>query len=189
MEESKEDETIRIPEIKIDKQILFHGSGVSGIKDLNASEETTVGRGLYLTSSEEAAKGYALRRAKRNPEYSPTTYTSEISNLTLADLRDKKAVGNFAKLLGKRLEEEMRSNSNLKWYRAEAIRGTLEMIKNDSFKSLKEITWNNQEATTRVLQDEGFDGLVTVEGGEGEEVGEHDSYVIFDPKKVKIVDK
>ena len=31
-----------------------------------------------------------------------------------------------------------------------------------------------------------YDGLIAIEGGEGDEIGNHDSYVIFDPNEVKI---
>jgi len=33
----------------------------------------------------------------------------------------------------------------------------------------------------------GYDGLITFEGGEPLTGGNHDSYVIFDPEKVKII--
>ena len=46
--------------------------------------------------------------------------------------------------------------------------------------------WNNSQLTTQIVQKEGFDGLIAIEGGEGDEIGEHDSYVIFNPDNVNL---
>ena len=179
-------ETQNFPETKIDNMILFYGASISGIKELRRAEETTIGEGLYLTSQLEAAEGYAKRRAKINPESMPTVYQVEVSNLKMADIRGSQALETFAMKLKNRLQEE-RKKPNLPWYVQNAIVGTLERIDSKSYKSLRELAWNHQEITTEVMRDEGFDGLIAQEGGEGDEIGDHDSYVIFDSTKAKVL--
>lgn len=180
------EETPRLPEVKIERVVLYHGSGVRGIKNFGASEETTIGQGLYLTSDPQSAEGYARRRIKREKDGTSTVYEAEVANLRLADLRRPEALQVFAGALEKRLEEEL-EKSSFPWYQETAIRETLGKIKNKSYHSLKDLVWHHQEIGTEIVKDMGFDGLVAIEGGEGEEIKEHDSYVIFDPRKVRIL--
>ena len=178
-------DTSLIPEVVIGEKILFHGSKSSGIERFNKAEETTIGQGLYLTSDPDSARGYAARRSKTDTSAIPTVYQVGIENVRMADLRTLEGVKPFASMLLTKLEERSRSNK-LKWYEEETIRRTIESIKSNTYKSLKDITWNHQGIVTSLLQEQGFDGLIAIEGGEGEEITEHDSYVIFDPSKVQI---
>lgn len=43
------------------------------------------------------------------------------------------------------------------------------------------------ELSSEYLESLGYDGLKTIEGGEPPHVGPHDTYLIFDPTKVKLV--
>src|SRR3990172_7764357 len=175
----------RIPELKLERAVLYHGSGTSSIKSFRVAEETTIGKGVYLTSDPESAKGYATLRAKRIEDGKPTVYKIEVTNLRLADLRHRQGVEIFSEILEKRLAALLQ-NPNLTWIHEGAIRKTLDKIRSNSYKSLKDLTWNHQDITTEIITAQGFDGLVALEGGEGEEVREHDSYLVFDPQKVNI---
>lgn len=179
-------ETTSIPEVLIKRAVLYHGSGVSGISSFLPAEETTIGQGVYLTSDQVSAEGYAKRRSGRDEGKRPVVYEVEVRDLRLADLREMEGVDNFARLLGDELELKLKK-PKLSIYWEEAARRTLDKIKKHSFRSLKDITWNHQDIVTRVIQANGFDGLVAIEGGEGQDVGEHDSFVVFDPSKATII--
>ena len=177
-----------LPEVKIDQKELYHGSGSGDIAKFNPAEETTIGKGLYLTSDINAAAGYAKRRSKGEEGLVPSVYKVEVKNLRMADLRTVEGVKLFADLLRKRLFTESKK-PNLEWYQEASIQKTLEVIRTNSYKALKDITWNHQDLVTQIIKDQGFDGLIAIEGGEGDEVGNHDSYVVFDPSKVEIKSK
>lgn len=105
----------QLAEVRIDKMVLYHGSPISGLTNLNTAEETTLGQGLYLTSDQKAGLGYALRRAKGRRDAIPTVYEVEVKNMRLADFREPKTLAIFAELLGKTLAEEIKDPS-LPWY-------------------------------------------------------------------------
>ena len=102
--------TTILPEVMVQHQIFFHGSNIANITRLNPSEEVTIGNGVYLTSDEQAARGYAERRARRDPESTPHIYRAEIHNLRLADLRTRQGVNQFAELLKRELLEELKKS-------------------------------------------------------------------------------
>lgn len=139
--------------------------------------EATIGQGLYLTSDIDAAAGYAKRRSKGKGGLVPSVYKVEVTNLRMADLRTMEGVKLFADLLRERLSAEIKK-PNLKWYQ--------EAIQSNSYKALKDITWNHQDLVTQIIKGQGFDGLIAIEGGEGEEIGNHDSYVVFDSSKAEV---
>lgn len=179
-------ETERFPEVKIDRVNLFYGASISGIKELRIAEESTIGEGLYLTFQQEAAEGYAKRRAKLNPNSRPTVYQVEVSNLRMADFREKTTMDVFASKLKNRLLEEVKK-PNLPYYAKRAMQETLEKINTHSYRSEKDLMWSHPDLSTEIVRSEGFDGLIAYEGGEGDEVGNHDSFVIFDPSKAKVL--
>jgi hypothetical protein len=72
------------------------------------------------------------------------------------------------------------------------IENRTRMIDDNSFRSLKDLLFGVGDWARSMLQDMGYDGLMAIEGGEGGnglDIGKHDSYVIFDPKKVKVVEQ
>src|SRR3990167_7511519 len=85
--------------VLVEKKTLYHGSGISGIKEqgkFTKAEEDTVGSGIYFTSEAKDAIGYARLRAKRergrmdeqkNGKAEPTIYESSVENMKLCDLR------------------------------------------------------------------------------------------------------
>jgi hypothetical protein len=176
-------------EVIVDRLILYHGSGITGIKEFRAADETTIGMGVYMTSQLEAGKGYARRRANRSPDAKPTVYEVEINNVRLADLRQPEALPIFARLLKTKLEISLK-NPNVRSNQHDAIVETLGIIRRDEYRSLKDLTWNHQELTTDIIKTQGYDGLIAEEGGEGrgeDKIGIHDTYLIFDPAKVTVL--
>jgi hypothetical protein len=174
------------PEVMIDRKILYHGSGISGITEFKAAEETTVGTGFYLTSEEEKGKGYAKRRSMRSSEAKPTVYETEISNMRLADLREPETLPILAQLLKVEVEELLK-NPDAPYYVQGNNLQLLAKIRQGKYRSLKDLTGNHSDVTTKIMRKLGYDGLIAIEGGEGEEIGNHDTYLIFDPSRVKIL--
>jgi hypothetical protein len=165
---------------------LFHGSGTANIKQFNTAEEVTIGRGVYLTSERVKAEGYGKQRILYKKELQPVVYEVIIENAKLADLRKKenviKIMTGFKPILMKiasRCGDEILYNM---YYEA------VDAIEKNNIHggNLKKITWNCGKEFTDYLISLGYDGLVSFEGGEGD-IGNHDSYVIFDPTKAKIV--
>lgn len=177
-------ETRDISEVKVDKAELYFGANTGGITELRKSIETTIGEGIYLTSQIEAAKGYAKQRARGEIE-NERVYKVEIENLKFADLRELSDVEKFALQLKNRLLTELQ-REDLRYHQTMAINQTLETIGRNTFKGLKDITWNHQRIVTELLMSKGYDGLVALEGGEGD-IGKHDSWLVFDPSKTKVV--
>ncbi|MFA5087310.1 MAG: hypothetical protein WC470_03360 [Candidatus Paceibacterota bacterium] len=174
-------------ELFIDNKELYHGSGTKGIKELRGSGNTTIGNGIYLTSKEEDALCYAKSRyneESKNKE--PTIYQVSIENIKLLDLRK---IENIKKiLLGFRpiLEQELKK-PNLKWIVIDSIEESIKAI-DSTIESgrLKDVTFNTQDYFTNYIKSLGYDGLVALEGGEENHTHDHDTYLIFDPQKVKI---
>src|SRR3989344_3233496 len=86
-------ERLNLPTLEVERMTLFHGSATAGIQNLEAADETTVGNGVYLTSDPKAAAGYAAIRSKGEI---PSVYETEISNLTLLDLRENSGIESFS---------------------------------------------------------------------------------------------
>lgn len=172
----------------INKKTLYHGSIAPAISVLNIAEEDTVGTGAYFTSEAKDAIGYAKRRSRGRKNSEPTLYEVQVENLRLANLQKdenvKKILDGFKEVLKQGL-----SDPNIQWYYREALRRSIDAINQGKVDSgnLKEAIFAHTDKFTKYLQSLGYDGLVTFEGGEGEETGNHDTYLIFDPKKVKII--
>jgi hypothetical protein len=179
--------------IFVSEMKLYHGSATAGIESLHPAEDDTVGSGVYLTSEPRHAIGYALARVSHSA--TAVLYETRISNLVLLDLRNDDAVREvmheFAAILWKEL-----SKANLHWAWERAILNSLEQIGSGKFNhgNIKTITQCCGKLFSSFIQSLGFDGLIATEGGEpwyqngkGHEIGNHDSYVIFDPNKVTVL--
>lgn len=201
MAEDKQDITVVSPQalkaevesnngldILINRKTLYHGSANQGIAAFNLAEEDTVGSGIYFTSEAKDAIGYTRRRSRSVQDSGPILYETRVENLRLANLRNdesvKKILGGFKEILKHGLSEP-----NIQWYYQEALRRSIDAINQGRVSSgnLKEAIFAHTDKFTKYLQSLGYDGLVTLEGGEGEEISNHDTYLIFDPKKVKII--
>lgn len=199
--------------VELKDKTLFHGSVKPSIEKFMTSEEadianitdgSTFGLGLYLTSSEKAATAYARKRKsdstlkQEEAGIESTFYFTKLENLKLLDLRTQENISEFSQKFRTHLIERLRDKSySHDW-----------VVQNSMVKALEEIErgitlYNIHSLTgyamagvfTNFAKQEGYDGAVTIEGGEGYEneeltyTGNHDTYVVFDPTKVIIVDK
>lgn len=174
----------------VNKKTLYHGSATEAIISFNLAEEDTVGSGIYFTSEPKDAIGYAQRRSRGRKDASPTLYEVQIENLRLANLKKNENVREI--LVGfKEVLKQKLSEPNLKWYHERALQKSIETINQGKVGSgnLRDATFNVTNTFTQYLESLGYDGLITFEGGEGAEVGNHDTYLIFDPKKIKIINE
>ncbi len=188
---------------------LYHGSGIPGIKLFMPAQSYTFGKGMYLTSEASKAEGYARWRAYREysgeldpmegyqipDKFTPTVYVFTIPDAKLLDLRTQESLDtlfphwqaylrtNRDKLLAT-VKEQMRLH--VAYDISKKITEKPASINRNSF-------IGNQGPLNRFfsqfLQELGYDGLIAIEGGEGNngfEIGKHDSYVIFDSKKPRL---
>ncbi len=194
--------------ILVKKKTLYHGSGISGIKKFDKAEDDTVGSGVYFTSEAKHAIGYARNRSEReltrqdghaNKDSKPVIYEVSVENLKLLDIRYNKNLGKIMKKFSKFLWERAKEVKKL---RDEAVneseRYKWNRYRNDMFDAIEAIDSGrintDIQSATRILGQKfsdfikslGYDGLVTFEGGEKNTGGNHDTYVIFDPEKVKM---
>lgn len=171
----------------IKKKTLYHGSGSSGIKQFNKAEEDTVGSGIYFTSTAKEAIGYARVRSRGSEGMTPVIYESSVENIKLLDLRKgenvKKVLADFKDILLEKIKE-----ASLKWYHVEVLQRAIAAINSGKVGSgnLRQVTFSTGEMFSHYVKSLGYEGLITFEGGEGN-IGNHDTYLVFDPKKVKII--
>ncbi len=192
----------------IKKRTLYHGSAVPDIKKsgrFKEAVEATIGGGVYLTSKVEDAIGYARIRVG-NDAYvkagtEPIIYECSVANLKMADLRKdenvKRVLQGFISILTEKLEEysEEKNNKNTplgRWSILDSVvRNIKKVITNinagkvDSG-NIRDATYDQPDLFREYVKNLGYDGLIAIEGGEGG-IGNHDSYVIFDAEKIKII--
>lgn len=177
--------------ILLKKKTLYHGSGTGGIKSFDKAENFTVGSGIYLTSKAKDAIGYARRRARERAREQkdafPVIYESSVENMKLLDLRKdenvKKIMDGFKQILIEKLKD-----TDLKWYYKQNLQRAVLSINsgNVGFGNLRKVTFNTGPMFSDYCKSLGYEGLIAFEGGEGDDVGFHDTYLIFDPEKAKI---
>lgn len=176
---------------------LYHGSATPGIKQFEVAEETTLGRGVYFTSQRDKAEGYAKKRAGGDKVDTPILYEASISGLNLADLRTPENMDIVMPGLVGVLEEakgrKMQGVAEISW--PALMQDLIEEIERKAYRiGLKIVTRGAGRLFSDYLKDHGFDGLIAEEGGEhgwfkGEriDIGNHDTYVIFEPGNVQVV--
>lgn len=173
-------------DIFVKRKILYHGSATSGISRFNHAEEDTVGSGIYFTSSEKSAAEYARNRAegKTNEQivYKVLVEDLRLANLT-TDENAKKILMGYIPILRQKVKDHAD-----KWYVVEGALRSIEAVNADKAGAgkVKNATFGTGEWFSEYLSSLGYDGLIALEGGE-KGVGAHDSYVIFNPEKVKIL--
>ncbi len=184
--------------ILLKQKMLYHGSGVSGIKTFNKAEDDTVGNGIYLTSDAMDAIKYAKIRSKRERDPNkadgspavkdsvPVIYESSVENLKLCDLRKDENVRNILSGFRKILLENAKK-PDLIWFVKNSYLRTIETIDAGYTRAgnLRNVAHSNGQLFSDYIKSLGYEGLVTLEGGE-EGNGDHDTYLIFDSKDVKI---
>jgi len=170
--------------IFIRKKTLFHGSPLPNIDKLNPAEETTIGEGVYFTSKLEDAEGYAIRRSSSR-KGEPVVYQAKIENLKFIDLRSD---SNVRSTLNGFLEviENQNKVDEIDWFVKRGFNKAIEKIQTNKINAgnLREITFGLGKLFTEYIISLGYDGLIAIEGGEGNDIGNHDTYLIFDPEKI-----
>lgn len=176
---------------------LYHGSYRDDIKNLAAAEETTVGEGVYFTSEPLSAIGYARERAKLRKNFppegykkdgvAPVVYEALVQNLKLLDLRKPANVSKILPEFRTKLRE-VEQDSKSPWFLQIAMHEAIQQINTGKVGpgSIKLIAVNHPKLFTEYVRSLGYDGLITYEGGDGD-VGNHDTYLVFDPEKAKII--
>lgn len=175
--------------IFVKHKTLYRGEGHRGHdkQGLKIAEDTrsTVGEGIYFTSKAKDAIGYSYERS--GPvDKTPVIYECLIENMKLLDLRKdenvKKILPGFEKILRDQLK-----NPEYEMFR-DHLYNAIDAIDDKKINSgnLKLAVGGFDQLFSNYVKTLGYDGLATLEGGELI-VKEHDTYVIFDPKKVKVV--
>ena len=180
----------KLQSIKIREMVLYHGATMSGIKELKEAEDTTMGDGLYLTSSKKAATGYSFVRALKDEKH--ILYETMIENMDILNLSTPGSVREFMKFYVEVLSDELKTMDSSRW----AVRENYSRTRDKVYKALQEgrilnpkemLQYTGATARNRLMK-LGYDGIFAIEGGGGD-VGDHDSFVIFDPKRVKVVEE
>lgn len=192
-------ETLILPTLEVEKMRLYHGTGKNNIKQFMDSLATTVGAGIYMTSSFDSAAGYSILRTESELRENFKVYEGEIENMKLLDLTSPESWSLLGKIMAPEIEKvKNRTDFPLDWpqYYKDAVHRAvaraLDRIKTGQIRGPSDIIGQHfGEIARRLFSKLGFDGINAVEGGEGWDdsntIGNHNTFVIFDPKKVKII--
>lgn len=179
-------------EVRLDSTTLWHGSATAGIRQIERAEEDTVGRGVYL-AEKDIAIGYARHRAHQAGTDTPALYTVSVRDARLVDLTDQATVDQvmtgFQSVLitEQNLAERAESPS---WLRINNLQGLRDILDRDRIRvgELKRVTQRCGELFSNHLRAQGYAGLLTAEGGEAD-IGNHLTYLIFDPADITVTDE
>jgi len=175
------------PEVLIDHMTLYHGSATPGITEMLPADEYTVGTGVYLTDNPNNAAGYARRSAYGTKTNEGIVYAVGINNMKLANLDNPDKLQEVMEGFSGKLTEQLSTLDEKDWLRRSVLERTLEAIQLGVMPGqVKNVTQSCSDLFTKYLSRLGYDGLKTQEGGETGFVGNHSSYVIFDPSKTTV---
>ena len=172
--------------------VLFHGSATPEIRELRVAEEDTVGSGVYFTPDFQSALGYAITRAGNivggryyNGEV-PIVYEAAVG-CRFVDLRDQYTLDLVFDGYVNVLKNKLEGVPNQDWLRKRVLSKSIERIQTRQYSPgcIQHVTRSNGQMFSNYLRSSGFDGLIGEEGGEAY-VGDHESWVVFDPAKPKI---
>lgn len=207
-------EKVELPGFHIKDTNLYYGSDIVDLSELRHAQATTIGWGVYLTSTFNAARSYALVRGlDKNrgsvSELSAAVYKVNLKDLEIVNLFSKDALKDFSKLYVEYLIKILKERKATGQGDEDALvfyltnRGLQRRIKDIQLVKVPNLKhlgkgFGGGKFVTSYLSSLGYDGLMAFEGGEyadylkDEEtntinVGKHDSYVIFDPAKLKVV--
>lgn len=171
--------------IFVEQRTLYRGSRTSGIKKLNLpADASSAGEGVYLTTAKEAI-GYAHGGRAGNE---PRIYETRIKNVKLADLRNEENVNRVNKEMKLLLQKEL-ERKDVPWWYPEVVKQDIRFLKGEStfFAKLNLVGTKHPEILTKYVSGLGYDGLVTIEGGEPGHFENHQSWVIFNPDNVEVL--
>jgi hypothetical protein len=171
---------------------------VPEIEKMKPAYEHTIGRGLYGTYGPEmGAIDYALLRAriassKRGATVvHPVLYEITATEINMLDLRSddsaEEILAEFTLRLEQWLEEAIKTPSDPLRLQEGGTKKLIHKINDREqhrYRLLKETSMRS-DLFTATIEDLGFQGLIVREGGEGD-IGDHESWVIFDPSKAKV---
>lgn len=173
--------------IFVKERTLYHGSRTPGIKKLNLpADASSAGEGVYLTTAREAI-GYAHGGRVCSE---PTIYETRIRNAKLADLRNEENIERVNKEMETLLWAELERKDVPSWYPGR-VRDDIDYLQGEAtvFQKFNYAATKHPEILTKHVAGQGYDGLVTIEGGEPGHFENHQSWVIFDPDKVAILEE
>jgi hypothetical protein len=173
--------------VLIKHKLLYYGSRRQGLHAFRQAEETTVGSGVYCTSQAKDAIGYARRRARSQVGTQPTLYEVAINNMKMLDLRNEQMVKDV--LVGyKEVLQAKKHEPGISWSYETVLQHAIDAINlgNVGIGNLREVTFGTGKLFSEYVKSLGYDGLIALEGGEGDDIGNHDTYLIFDPERIKI---
>lgn len=173
----------------VKKKTLYRGSNISGIIKFDKAQEFTIGTGVYFTSEAKSAIGYAHRRSYGGERNYPVIYESSVENMKFLDLRNdenvKKVLAGFRLIL---LEKQKNDPYYQDPIRKDILFNAISEINHNRINhgNLRNVTYSLSHIFSDFVQSLGYDGLISEEGGEGD-IGNHDSFVVFDPEKINII--
>ncbi|MBP9748964.1 hypothetical protein KBD18_02035, partial [Patescibacteria group bacterium] len=128
----------------------------------------------------------------------PLLYEVDIENARLLDFRRDDVLQTwlpkFRTVLQNTLdqlrEQDGATGKRASWHVVSGLKNAIgEIDKGFSPGWLQVIFASQGGLLTNFLMAQGFDGILADEGGEAGVVGPHDTFVIFDPKKLKMIQK
>ncbi len=199
-------EKVILPSTLYDQLDLYHGSSVSNIRQFEQADSSTIGHGVYLTSSQDSAEGYAKVRSLDRGNI-PTVYHVHLKNVNILNLTSRDATKAFSKAWIEYLQQwrvEQLPNLNMEnELVGRIVKDNYNRLINEAIRQHRSVQdfWLRDviqpglgDIARQWLTRLGYDGLQAIEGGEtsylpsGEpiRIGDHDSFVIFDPAKVGV---
>lgn len=172
----------------VTKKYLYHGTTIPAIKSFMEAENATIGNGVYLTDARSAAQ-YANVRAGSSLETPRVVYETLLENKRIFDLRDQ---NNVQYILGKFSQALYEAHSNTQEWALRRKLGELLVEAASGMVhrgNLKKAFMGAGNLVRKVIESEGYDGLIAFEGGEGGQGFDHESWVVFDPQKLPITDE
>lgn len=187
-----------LPVLEVKRMELYHGSQATEIEEFRLGWKYTVAKGVYFTSDFDVAKEYATI-GFYNEYRHPTVYIVEIKDLKLLDLRDQVA-----------LERVLRQPDFVELVKTKSeVHSSFMKVLETKQGRLAEFLYDDSSGNDSgplsdlfgdYLKSKGFDGLVVNErliqffpsfsiNHNEHTVAIHDSWVIFDPKKVTVTNK
>lgn len=198
----KADDKTGLDQFSAKAEVLYHGSGVPGIRNFKPAQHQTMGTGLYCTTERDSAEVYASWRARTKyggeldpvdgisvpKEFTPTLYSFRSNGMRFYDLRREDAKKALHPLWIKHLKE---NRQEMHWTQKYPINEVIRRAGEDRPLNRNSFTGGYQSSInqlfTEFLKQLGFDGVVGVEfDRDGKfNTGECNSYVVFDPAKLE----
>jgi len=192
---------------------IFHGTTIEDITQFEKGIEDTLGTGIYFTSQRKPAEGYAKVREGRG-KGKPLVYEAKVPDAKFVDLRDiptlHKVMEGYVPFLEEWHKKEYANEEDAEiryrdcepdkrlsfyWIDRKMDRKKIEEIKGNVERKaymkigIKSISYVFPWLFSEYLQSLGYEGLIAFEGGEsgnGVTIGNHDSWVVFEPEKTNI---